>query len=58
MMAYREMWFCEALAEVLDVSFFMVDETEGSDRSFDCGETDLDEAGIRHEVVHEECSLF
>lgn len=31
---------------------------EGSGLSFDSGETDLDEAGIRHEVVHEECSLF
>jgi putative transposase len=31
---------------------------EGSGCDFGCGETDLDEAGIRHEVVHEECSLF
>ena len=53
-----ENWGVRSLLAVSSTERLNACGEEGSGRDFGCGETDLCEAGIRHEVVHEECSLF
>ena len=53
-----ENWGVNALLAVSSTESLNACGEEGSGPSSDSSETDLDEAGIRHEVVHEECSLF
>ena len=53
-----ENWGVRSLLAVSSTERLNACGEESSGHGLDCGETDLDEAGIRHEVVHEECSLF
>jgi putative transposase len=53
-----ENWGVNALLAVSSTESLNACGEEGSGLGFGSSETDLCEAGIRHEVVHEECSLF
>ena len=53
-----ENWGVNALLAVSSTESLNACGEEGSGSGFGHCETDLCEAGIRHEVVHEECSLF